>query len=79
MARKDISDLVVCQAYHNFKLTNERPLSYLQRVTGEPEKVCWRAMQRACNRDLVDYGVSLSVAWLTIKGREMVENAKEQG
>ena len=32
-------------------------------MTGQPEKVCWRAMERTCRRDLIDYGSSLNVAF----------------
>lgn len=75
MARKDITDKQVCEAYEQYgkNVSNGiRPLAWLIFKTGEPEKVCWRAMERACDRGLVEYGVSLNVGWLTERGKEML-------
>jgi hypothetical protein len=38
-----------------------------------PEKVCLAAMDRACNRDLIEYGVSLRSAWPTEKGKQLIQ------
>ena len=79
MATKDISDLQVVQAYHAYwtdKQTGNytRPLDRLMAATGQPQKVCWRAMERADHRGLVDWGVSLGVGWLTDKGKALLEH-----
>lgn len=78
MARKDITDRAVCLAY----LICERdrvegrparwPYQILQQTSGQPFKVCYRAMERAEKRGLIEYGVSLRTGWLTDKGRELV-------
>ena len=47
-------------------------LQALASETGEPEKVCYRAMERADRRGLLDYGVSLRTAWLADKGRAVL-------
>lgn len=77
MAMKDISDKQVCEAYSNrISIRNETPIEVsirwpyeiLQEMTGQLEKVCYRAMQRACDRGYINYGVSLRTGWLTEKG-----------
>ncbi len=76
MATKDISDAQVCRAYHLWieEGRNRWPYEYLMEWTGEPLKVCERAMERAVDRDLVEYGVTMRSGWLTSKGRELLEN-----
>lgn len=37
-------------------------------VLGCPEKVAYSAMERACDRGLIEYGVSLRTGWITDKG-----------
>lgn len=67
MATKDITDRQVCEAYRDAKACDFKdtdgsdcwPYTLLQVRTGEPEKVCIRAMERAADRGLIDYGVSL--------------------
>lgn len=39
-------------------------------MTGQPQKVCYRAMERADRRGLVDYGMWLRGGWLTEKGEQ---------
>lgn len=43
--------------------------------TGQPLKVCYRAMERAYRRGLVDYGVSLRSGWVTEKGKALIRAA----
>jgi len=44
----------------------------LVKWTGEPIKVCNRAMERAEDHGLIKSGVSLRTAWLTPKGKELL-------
>jgi hypothetical protein len=71
MARKDVSDQQVCQVYAD-EASGRRRIDLLQRRTGQPEKVCWRAMERAFGRGLLDYGMWLQGGWLTEAGRALV-------
>lgn len=74
MATKDISDKQVCEAVKFSKENDFTPWPYeiLAKVTGQPEKVCCRAIERACDRGYLDYGVSLRTAWLTDKGESLL-------
>lgn len=77
MSRKDITDVMVCLAYRHAKQLREAvgemwPEELLQLGTGEPEKVCYRAMERACQHGLIEYGVSLRSGWLTDMGKELI-------
>ena len=75
MATKHVTDLQVCAAYAEYNADPERrewPYEILQRTTGQPEKVCYRAMERACDRDLIEYGVSLRTGWLTDAGKALL-------
>lgn len=80
MAVKDITDVQVCQAYIDARAADLRrwPCEFLVERTGQPEKVCYRAMERAARRDLIDYGVSLSTGWLTDKGKELINKVQEK-
>lgn len=49
------------------------PYETLVIETGQPEKVCYRAMERAADRDLIEYGVSLRTGWLTDKGKALIK------
>lgn len=73
MATKDITDRQVCEAYRDYNQA-EGPFPYdlLIERTGECFKVCYRAMERACERDLIEYGVSLRTGWLTDKGKALL-------
>lgn len=80
MARKDISDLQVVLAYRKSKLARTSlsmmyPYDFLMEETGQSFKVCYRAMERADKRGLIDYGVSLRTGWLTEKGLELLETS----
>ncbi len=77
MATKDISDLDVCRAVRASKQHGApNALERLELNTGQHQKVCYRAMERALARDLIEYGVSLPWAWLTDKGEALVEANK---
>lgn len=81
---KNVSDLQVVQAYIDCKkqpsnLPPEQhkwPYDLLVDRTGECEKVCYRAMERACLRDYIEYGVSLRAGWVTDKGHALLEATK---
>ena len=77
MATKDITDIQVLLAYEKAAETvgGQRlyPYDILMQETGQPEKVCFRAMERASDRDLVECGVSLRTGWLTDKGKQLLE------
>lgn len=80
MSVKDISDKQVCEAYAEAERQRgpdwnrhyDFPYVILQRMTGQPEKVCYRAMERASDRGYIEYGVSLRTGWLTDKGRALI-------
>jgi hypothetical protein len=74
MAVKNITDWQVVDAIKRSKdPLEQRPNQILARETGESEKVCFRAMERAERRGLVEYGVSLRSGWLTEKGLKLLE------
>jgi len=76
MAMKDITDAQVCRAVQDFRDRNlDLPWPYeaLAAETGQPEKVCFRAMERADRRGFLEYGVSLRTAWLTEKGKALLK------
>lgn len=70
MARKDISDMQVLQAFVDMKLCGRAELAdaILMRRTGQCEKVVYRAMERTLDRGLLEFGVSLRSGWLTDAG-----------
>lgn len=74
MATKDITDKQVVQATidaRKHRVLNA--LDFLEVATQQPRKVCFRAMERASKRDLIDYGVSLHTAWPTEEGLAIME------
>ncbi|MDQ0035914.1 hypothetical protein J2W30_003687 [Variovorax boronicumulans] len=76
MARKDISDLQCCQAaleYQHGPRGGGRTLEHLMRATGQPEKVCERALERAYDRQFLEWGVSVATCYLRAKGRKLLE------
>lgn len=70
----DITDLMVVKAVAAWLADRDGPFPYeqLSAETGAPEKVCYRACERADGRGYLDYGVSLRTAWLTDKGKELL-------
>ena len=95
MARKHVTDAMVCQAYSDYKATLNAalrtipdgyifgvgaplphapwPYELLAERTGECEKVCYRAMERAYDRGLIEFGTSLRSGWLTDEGEALLE------
>jgi hypothetical protein len=81
MATKHITDIQVCKAYAEYRkliardqwCNHEFPYEILHRITGQPGKVCYRAMERAEMRGYIDYGVSLRTGWLTDKGLMLIK------
>ena len=81
---KDITDEMVCRAYQRAEVQRgngrawrdyDYPYTTLERETGACFKVCYRAMERAANRGLVEYGVSLRTGWLTDEGKALLQSA----
>lgn len=75
MGTKDIPDKMVCLAYREFlKAGRDGPWPYelLERWSEQPQKVCYRACERAERRGLIEYGVSLRTGWLTEKGKALI-------
>ena len=80
MSRKGkIEDITVLRAYKQYNDKPEytgivdRPLfadEVLRRMTGQPWKVCWRAMERCEKKGYITVGTSLRSAWLSEKGEE---------
>ena len=85
MAVKHVTDLQVVQAVAQYQaemkahdggpLYPRFPYEVLSEDTGQCQKVCYRAMERADRHDLLEWGVSLRTAWLTDKGRELLESS----
>lgn len=75
MATKHISDKQVVEAVAIYNRDRGLwPYELLANSTSECEKVCFRAMERAASRGLLEYGVSLRTAWLTEKGRKLLDS-----
>jgi len=73
MKRSDISDLEVCKAVAEYQNTmGDFPYEVLARKFNCDEKLAYSACERACDNDLVEYGVSLRTGWLTEKGYKLL-------
>ena len=74
---KHITDLQVLKAQKRWGENPMGPFAYeiLMSETGESEKVCYKCMERAEQRGLLEYGVSLRTAWLTDKGEALLAGA----
>lgn len=79
MATKDISDKQVCEAVRDARAADWKrggkecwPYDLLAERTGQPFKVCWRALERAEARGLIEYGASLRTGWLTQEGEGLL-------
>jgi len=70
--RVDISDVEVIRAYVNREPFGKFAYEILAEKFGCPEIVAYRACERALNRGLLEYGVSLRSGWLTDKGKELL-------
>ncbi len=77
MAMKDISDALVCKAFAEAKAAGIWPDELLARWTGQPEKVCYRAMERAEQHGMIEFGVSLRSGWLTEKGKSLERHGED--
>ncbi len=77
MATKDITDRQVCEAVQYVKDSGLPvwPVDVLEKRTGECQKVCQAAMERAARRGYIEYGVSLRSGWLTTKGHDLLQGA----
>lgn len=87
MATKHISDIQVLEAYRDAgqrrtqQLERPGPVDaplvwpelLLEQRTSQPAKVCLSAMRRACQRGLLDYGVSLRSGWITPEGMALLQ------
>jgi hypothetical protein len=78
MATKDISDVQVINACIKNReddgVVEDFAIGILMRETGQPKKVCYNAMERAANRDYIDYGISVRTAWPTEKGYALIND-----
>lgn len=77
MATKDITDLQCCQAAARQGSPHSRTGVYLMEMTGQPEKVCECALERAIRRGYLDCGLGAWWAFLTDKGRELLESERQ--
>lgn len=79
MATKDITDLQCCQAAARTVSpeAHSRTGVHLMEMTGQPEKVCERALERAIRRGYLDCGLGAWWAFLTDKGRELLESERQ--
>jgi hypothetical protein len=50
----------------------------LKELTKKPMRVIWRAMHRACNRQFIEFGVSLRTGWPTREGLALLDRAAEE-
>jgi len=83
MSMKDVPDSVVCRAVQESQVLRDKgrmfwPSDLLVQWTGEPEKVCDRALERAEKHGLVECGVSLRSGWLTEKGKALLREREQQ-
>lgn len=85
MKRSDISDLQVCLAIAaRGEIQREVPRKgcwpddALMEQLGCSRKVARRAMERADHRGYIDYGSSIRSAWLTEKGKQLIQSQKER-
>ena len=84
MSMKDISDRQVLLAVQNYQINIKIginalfPYETLSKETGQCEKVCYRCMERAYERGLLECGVSLRTAWITEEGFNLL-NAQPTG
>lgn len=65
MTTKDITDEQVRQAAQEYRAERSKPFvdERLARMTGQPLKVCQRAIERASRRGFVEWGVSARTCW----------------
>lgn len=84
MATKDINDLQVCMHARDMDIprrarkSGQHLIERLMTATGECEKVCYCAAERAVGRGLIDYGVSVRQAWVTKEGYELIASQADR-
>lgn len=74
MKTSDITDLEVCEAVQKAheNLWKEYAYQIIAKKRGCAEKVAYRAMERASDHGLINFGVSLRTGWLTDKGQILI-------
>lgn len=91
MKRSDISDFEVCKAVHQYRENMSKiplfsfaskyvkfPYQVLAEKFNCDKKLAYSACERACDNDLIEYGVSLRTGWLTEKGKELLSPSKNK-
>ena len=74
--REHISDYEVCLAVQEYQNTmGDFPYEVLARKFDCSEKLAYSACERASDRSLIDYGVSLRTGWLTEEGEAILNAA----
>ena len=78
MKRSDIPTIEVLIACHQFHKEKNgiTPWQALMDKFSAPEKVVYAAMDRDCDKGLLDYGTTLRTAWVTEEGYELLEEKK---
>jgi len=77
MKTSDISDKAVCEAVAQYQASRKPapfPYETLAKQFNCPEKVAYRALERAERHGLIEYGVSLRTGWLTEKGEALLSS-----
>ncbi len=75
MKRSDINDYEVCKAVEEYNkdiYNTPFPYELLAKKFNCDEKLAYYAIKRACDNNLIEYGVSLRTGWLTDKGKELL-------
>jgi hypothetical protein len=76
--RRQLDAYTKAAARHEAPLpTLDRPVALLMAWTGEPAKVCERAIDREERNGYIDSGVSVYIGWLTPKGEHALQGLKE--
>lgn len=73
MARKDITDGLVCRACLEAHQRCVKSIDLLVEQTRQPKKVCRAAMERSLQRGYIECGVSIDTAWIEDAGRALLE------
>lgn len=77
MKRSDINDYEVCLAVAEYQRTRgDFPYEILAEKFDCDEKLSFAACERAAERGLIEYGVSLRTGWLTEKGEALLVASK---
>ena len=74
--RSDIADRDVCRAFTQKGEPGRGPFAddeFRTMYPGCPDKVIDAAMERAADRDLVEYGTTLRGGWLTAAGKAYLD------